>query len=139
MNKAEVKGLTDGNWVFDRAIQLMDEQNSSNGETRTSDTENYRLRTLGILNVLRHELYPYSDTFEVGKDGKQIVCPELKSLEQPINLDDAIAQGILPYGLAAYLLLGENDALAAFFFQRYAELVYAIGCRKSAAWETIDL
>lgn len=124
--------LTDGNWIFDRAMQLMDEQNGHNG-----DTEDYRSRTLGILNILRHELYPYSDTFEVGEDGKRVICPELKTMEQPINLDDAIAQGVMPYGLAAHLLLGENDQMASFFFQRYAELVYGIGCRKSAAWEEI--
>ncbi len=129
--------MTDGNWVFDRAVQLMDEQNGWTGETRTSDTEGYRVRTLGILNVLRHELYPYSDTFEMGEKGKRVICPELKTMEQPIDLDDAIAQGVLPFGLAAHLLLGENDTMAAFFFQRYAELVYAIGCRKTAVWETI--
>ena len=129
--------MTDGNWVFDRAIGLMDEQNRWNGETRTSDTEEYRVRTLGILNVLRHELYPYSDTFAAQAGGKRAVCPELKTMEQPIDLDDAVAQGIMPYGLAAHLLLGENDAMAAFFFQRYAELIYAIGCRKAAVWEDI--
>lgn len=126
--------MTDGNWVFDRALQLMDEQNGWSG-----DTEDYRSRTLSILNVLRHELYPYSDTFEAGQDGRRRICPELKTMEQPINLDDAIAQGVLPYGLAAHLLLGENDQMAAFFFQRYAELVYGIGCRKSAVWEEIRI
>lgn len=124
--------LTDGNWIFDRTMQLMDEQNG-----RIGDTADYRSRTLGILNILRHELYPYSDTFEVGENGKRIICPELKTMEQPINLDDAIAQGVMPYGLAAHLLLGENDQMASFFFQRYAELVYGIGCRKSAVWEEI--
>lgn len=129
--------MTDGNWIFDRAIQLMDEQSSWSGETRTGDTEDYRVRTLGILNVLRHELFPYSDTYEMSAKGKRAVCPELKSLEQPINLDDTIAQGVLPYGLAAHLLLGENDALAGFFHQRYAELLYGIGCRGGAIWEEI--
>ena len=126
--------LTDGNWIFERAMQLMDEQNGGIG-----DTEDYRSRTLGILNILRHELYPYSDTFEVGEDGKRLICPELRTMEQPINLDDAIAQGVMPYGLAAHLLLGEHDQMASFFFQRYAELVYSIGCRKAAVWEEIPI
>ena len=124
--------LTDGNWIFDRAMQLMDEQNG-----RLGDTEDYRSRTLGILNILRHELYPYSDTFEVGENGKRVICPELKTMEQPIDLDDAVAQGVMPYGLAAHLLVGENDQMASFLFQRYAELVCGIGCRKSAVWEEI--
>lgn len=125
--------MTDGNWVFDRAIQLMDEQDSVSGETRRGDTEEFRLRTLGILNVLRHELYPYSDTFESGA-----VCPELKSLEQPLELDDVLAQTVLPYGLAAHLLLGDRDVEASFFQQRYQELLYGLGARRMAVWEIIE-
>jgi len=129
--------MTDGNWIFDAAIRLMDEQHEISGETRTADTETFRLRTLGILNVLRHELYPFSDTFEIGEEGKRMICPELKTMEQPLNLDDTLAQAVLPYGLAAHLLLGENDAMASFFQQRYTELLYGLGCRRMAVWETI--
>lgn len=129
--------MTDANWIFDRAINLMDEQNEQNGETRTQDTEEYRYRTLSILNVLRHEVYPYSDTFAVGEDGKRAVCPEIKSFDQILDIDDAIAQTVLPYGLAAHLLMGENDTMAAFFNQRYTELLYAIGSRRPAVWEDI--
>lgn len=124
--------MTDGNWIFDAAIRLMDEQHGVSGETRTADTEAYRMRTLGILNVLRHELYPYSTTFEVGT-----VCPELVDLTQKLNLDDTLAQAVLPYGLAAHLLLGENNTMASFFQQRYAELLYGLGCRRMAVWESI--
>lgn len=129
--------MTDANWVFDRAIHLMDEQNEMNGETRTVDTEEYRYRTLSILNVLRHELYPLSDTFETLSDGKRAIVPLLTDFEQPIDLDDAIAQGMMPYGLAAHLLLGENDSMASFFNQRYEELKYSIGAKKPAVWEDI--
>lgn len=129
--------MTDANWVFDKAIHLMDEQNELNGETRTVDTKEYQSRTLSILNVLRHELYPFSDTFEAGKNGKRVIVPLLTSFDQPIDLDDAIAQGVMPYGLAAHLLLGENDAMASFFNQRYDELKYTIGARKPAVWEDI--
>lgn len=129
--------MTDANWVFDRAIHLMDEQNEMNGETRTVDTEEYRYRTLSILNVLRHELYPLSDTFETLSDGKRAIVPLLTDFEQPIDLDDAIAQGVMPYGLAAHLLIGENDSMASFFNQRYEELKYSIGAKKPAVWEDI--
>lgn len=129
--------MTNANWVFDRAIHLMDEQNEMNGETRTVDTEEYRYRTLSILNVLRHELYPLSDTFETLSDGKRAIVPLLTDFEQPIDLDDAIAQGVMPYGLAAHLLLGENDSMASFFNQRYEELKYSIGAKKPAVWEDI--
>ena len=129
--------MTDANWVFDRAIHLMDEQYEMTGETRTVDTKEYEFRTLSILNVLRHELYPFSDTFEAREDGKRNICPMLTAWDQAIDLDDAIAQGVLPYGLAAHLLLGENDTLASYFNQRYQELMYSIGTRRMAQWEDI--
>ena len=46
--------------VFDTAIHLMDEQNESNGGTQTVDTDEYRFRTISILNTAIPALYPYS-------------------------------------------------------------------------------
>lgn len=129
--------MTTPEWVFARAIHLMDEQSEANGETTTTDTNEYRMRTLSILNVLRHELFPYSDTFETGENGKRIICPELKNFTDEIGLDDVIAQGILPYGLAAHLLLGENDSMASFFNERYAELMQTLAKKRPSVWEEI--
>ena len=129
--------MTTPDWVFSRAIHLMDEQNESSGATSTQDTQEYRLRTLSILNVLRHELFPYSDTFQTGEDGKRAICPELKDFSDEIGLDDVIAQGIMPYGLAAHLLLGENDSMASFFNERYSELVATLTAKKPSEWEEI--
>lgn len=129
--------MTDANLVFDLAIQLMDEQYEMTGETRTVDTKEYEFRTLSILNILRNELYPFSDTYEGREDGKRNICPMLTAWDQAIDLDDAIAQGVLPYGLAAHLLVGENDTLAGFFNDRYQELMFSIGTRRMAQWENI--
>ena len=129
--------MTNANWVFDKAIHLMDEQNESNGNTQTQDTKEYRLRTLSILNVLRHELYGYSDTYEARTDGRRSILPLITDFEQDLGLDDTIAQGVMPYGLAAHLLLGEDDAKAAFFNQRYQELIVTIAARKPAVFEDI--
>lgn len=127
---------TTAQWVFDRAIHLMDEQNESTGKTQTTDTREYEFRTLSILNVLRHELYTISDTFTHG-DGRRPVLPEITSMDQDVGLDDAVAQGAMPYGLAAHLLLGENDTLANYFSQRYTELRYQLGATLPSAWEDI--
>ena len=129
--------MTNANDIFDAAIHLMDEQNETNGETRTQDTAEYRYRTLSILNTLRGELYPYSDTYVVNEDGTRAICPKIESFEQALNLDDFIAQSVLPYGLAAHLLLGENDTMASFFNQRYAELKIEARERRTAVWEDI--
>ena len=130
--------MTSARTVFDLAIHLMDEQAENTGATVTQDTKDYETRTLSILNVLRHELHPYSDTFVAGENGKRYICPMITSFDQNIDLDDAIAQGVMPYGLAAHLLLGENDSMAGFFNQRYSELMFRIGTRQMSEWEDIS-
>ncbi len=120
--------MTDANWIFEKAMYLMDEQHEQTGQTLTADTQEYHSRTLGILNVLRNELTPYT--------GK--LCPELKTFDQALEVEDVFAQTVLPYGLAAHLLLGENNTMASYFSQRYGELLYALGTRQVGVWQTIE-
>ena len=123
--------------VFDLAVKLMNENDDRTGETVTVDTKEYEVRTLGLINTLRNELYPYSDTYILRTDGKRTVCPVLESFDQIIDLDDVVAQTILPYGLAAHLLLDDNPTMASFFNDRYQELIYRIGTSRPAMWEDI--
>lgn len=113
--------MTTAQTVFELAMHLMDEVNESTGKADTADTKEYKNRTVGILNILRVECYPYSDTYRITEEGKRPICPEIQDMETPIGLDDGICQGVLPYGLAARLLLGEDDTKAAFFQQCYEE------------------
>ncbi len=115
--------MTSAQQIFDLAMHLMDETNEATGKTDTADTKEYKNRALGILNVLKVEVYPYSDTYAIAKVGRRPICPEILDFESPIELDDGICQGVLPYGLAARLLLGEDDTKAAFFQQCYEERV----------------
>ena len=108
--------------VFDIAMGLIDEVNESSGETDTSDTREYKVRTLLILNALRGELFPYSDSYEQVEEGKRPIVDVIQNFTDFIQLDDYICQTVLPYGLAAQLLLDENPSAAAFFKQRYEEL-----------------
>ena len=110
---------TTAQWVFERAMALMDELNESSGSANTADTKEYKNRTLSILNLLRVECFPCSDTYTVTEPGKRPICPEILTLEDVIGLDDGICQGVLPYGLAAHLLVDENPTAASFFQQRY--------------------
>lgn len=112
---------TTAQWVFERAMALMDELNESSGNADTADTKEYKNRTLSILNMLRVECFPFSDTYRVQTPGKRPICPEIQSFTDVIGLDDGIAQGTLPYGLAAHLLLDENPDSASYFQQRYQE------------------
>lgn len=113
---------TNAQAVFDAAMGLMDEVNEASGATDTSDTREYKNRTLFILNVLRGELYPYSDNFKVEEEGVRPIAPIITDFTSDIGLDDYICQSVMPYGLAAHLLLDENPTSASFFNQRYEEL-----------------
>ena len=108
--------------VFDIAMGLMDELNDA-GQTDTADTKEYKDRTLLILNALRGELYPYSDTWAVAETGKRPIVAVIANFTDNIGLDDYICQTVMPYGLAAQLLLTEDPSAAGFFQQRYEELL----------------
>ena len=108
--------------VFDIAMGLMDEVNETTGATDTSDTREYKVRTLLILNALRGELYPYSDTFPTPENGKRPIVGVIEAFGDVIDLDDYICQTVMPYGLAAQLLADENPNVAGFLQQRYEEL-----------------
>ena len=108
--------------VFDIAMGLMDEVNESTGATDTSDTREYKVRTLLILNALRGELYPYSDTFQESAYGERPIVAVIENFTDVIQLDDYICQTVMPYGLAAQLLADENPNVASFLQQRYEEL-----------------
>lgn len=112
---------TNAQWVFEKAMHLMDEVNESSGSADNADTKEYKNRTLPILNILRNECFPASDTYEVTVPGKRPICPEILDFTTDIYMDDVICQGVLPYGLAAHLLLEENPEMASYFQQRYEE------------------
>ena len=117
-------GTTTGMDVFETAITLMDELNDA-GKYKHEDTEEYRQRTKAILNILIGELYVYSDTYKKNQDwekGRRPVPAMLEDLYTEIDLDDYICRSVMPYGLAAHLLLDENPSSAGFFQQRYDEL-----------------
>lgn len=134
-------GTVTGMNVFERAISMMDERNDE-GEYKHEDTTEYWNRTLAILNVLQNELYPYSDTFPKWQEweyGRRPVLEPLGSMSEEIDLDDFCAGTIMPYGLAAHLLLDENPSAAGFFQQRYDELKTALmsGAGKLAVSEDV--
>ena len=133
-------GTVTGEDVFQKAITMMDELNDD-GEYSHEDTVEYRHRTLPILNILQGELYPFSDTYQKNNDwqpGRRPVQTWLTSLTDPIDLDDYCAGTVLPYGLAAHLLLNEDPATANFFQQRYDELKVGLSRGKPAVSEDIE-
>ena len=129
--------MTNAQRVFDIAMGIMDEVNESSGATDTPDTKEYKNRTLLILNALRGELYPYSDTFKDAEKGKRPIAAVIADFESDIDLDDYICQSVLPYGLVAHLLLNEDPSTAGFCQQRYEELKSRLATGLPAEFEDI--
>lgn len=108
--------------IFSLAMAVIDEL-SGTGAADTADTAEYKYRTLPLLNILQGELYPYSDAFESVGNGKRSIAVPIINFEDAIqSLDDYICRTVLPYGLAAHLLMDENPAVASTCLQRYEEL-----------------
>ena len=129
--------------VFDTAIHLMDEQNESNGSTVTVDTNEYKFRTISILNSVIPALYPFSGNFKMSVSGRpnaqQLYYDDYKNpdFEQPVPLDDSLSLAVLPYYLAAQLMSAENETLAAWFMNRYREAFNDLRNRIPADFEKI--
>ena len=128
--------MTNAQTIYEMAIALMDSMSDS-GAADVTDNNEYKHRTLPILNILRGELYPYSDTFETDDEGRPIAAL-IRTFDKPIDLDDYICQSVMPYGLAAHLLLQEDPAAANFCQQRYDELKLRLSVGRPAKSEEIE-
>lgn len=95
--------------VFITAMDLMDEQ--SEDGTFDGYPDEYKNKALTILTLLQAELLPSSVTPSVLWDS-----------EMEFQVDDRTALTVFPYGLAAHLLMTEDQSRASFFNARYDEL-----------------
>lgn len=124
--------------IFDKAIYLIGEQNDATGKTMTADTKEYEVRTVGILNNLLDVVYPASDTFSIGENGKRPALDDIKSFDDELDLDARILRDVLPCGLAARLLAVEDPSLANYFQQLFEEHLARAMVTRPAAFESID-
>jgi hypothetical protein len=122
----------------------MDEQSESTGSPLTADTQEYRYRTISILNSLLPALYPFSDNYDTSGVGRP-VCPPLVATDyrnpdftQAIPVDDTLARAVLPFGLAAYLLAPENESLSIVFKNQYQQTFADLRNRIPGAFEPIS-
>lgn len=125
--------------VYDMAIHLMDEQNEQSGETSTVDTQEYKFRTISILNSIIPALAPYSEKPWTGRGTAVLYAGSYKDprFNQDIPLDDTLCFAVLPYYLASQLLSGENEELAAWFMSRYREAFLDLRYKNPAEFESI--
>jgi hypothetical protein len=126
--------------VFDMAIHLMDEQNESTGATVTVDTQEYKFRTISILNSVIPALYYYSGNYVKGASPRKLDWENYRNpdFEQSIPLDDTLSLTVLPYYLAAQLLSAENEALSAWLMNQYQDFFQDLKNKVPATFETIS-
>ncbi|MFC0235493.1 hypothetical protein [Fictibacillus phosphorivorans] len=100
-----------GQQVLDQALVLLDEVLET-GDITSENPEYFRTKAKNILTGLQTELIPVNETPKVIDD-----------LEADLLVSDRTALLILPYGLAAHLLLSEDQPdIASFYNNRYEEL-----------------
>ena len=109
--------------VFDKAIQLMDEQNESTGSTSTADTKPYLVKAVGICNTLLGFVYPASDTFAVTDPGKRPICTPAATMDSVLDLDEFICASVLPWGMASLFVLDDDKEKADFFWNTFLERI----------------
>lgn len=106
--------MTTGTQALNAALAIMDELG----------TREYDARALYFINMLCDKLYPLSDNYNMSATGRP-VCRKIGSLPEPLDLDDVLAQSVLPYGLAAQLMLSDDPSQSvnfeAIFQERLAE------------------
>lgn len=123
--------------IFDKAMYLIDAQNESTGSTNTSDTQEYKIRTIGILNTLLDTVYSASDTYEIGEDNARPYLDDITSFTDELDLDARILRNVLPNGLAAKLISEENPTLANYFEQTFQEQLALARSQRPAVFESI--
>ena len=130
--------------VFDMAIHIIDEQNETSGQTVTVDTEEYKYRTISILNGVIPRLYPYSGTYRNTGTGRpsprQLIAEDHANpdFEQSIPLDDVLALAVLPWFLAAQLVSAENAELASWCMNLYNAHLADLRDKVPAEFESIQ-
>ena len=124
--------------IFDAAMDLMDEQDETSGSTNTTDTREYRLRTISILNMALPALYPYSGDYDRNAAGRPSPTPLMvddradPDFDQSIPLDDSLCWGLLPFWLASLLRSGEDTEFSMRMMTEYnkvfADLIDKLPC-----------
>lgn len=125
--------------IYDMAIHLMDEQSESSGATETVDTEEYKFRTISILNGVIPALRPYSEKPWKDRTAAILYAADYKNpqFDQEIPLDDTLCFALLPLYLAGMLLSSENEDLSALFMNRYDRAFLDLRNKLPAEFEPI--
>ncbi|MBE6683663.1 MAG: hypothetical protein E7595_05905 [Ruminococcaceae bacterium] len=73
-----------------------------------SDTNDLRARATAMINILLAE----NSVLDGRIRHSEHKIEPISSLDDTLDCSDSVAYGVLPYGLARLLMIGEDDALA---------------------------
>lgn len=122
--------------VFDATMSIMDELSDS-GKPQTTDTDEYKYRTVSIINTMIAELYPFSETKKAGKTASG--WQPVEEFDDTISeIDNTLALGAMPYGLASALLTDENPEASDRFKRRYNEIVTMHKANAQCSMDTVE-
>ena len=86
------------------------------GEDSAEETAAFETRYLPLLNLLLAETRELCDALRGDRKNEHV---QVTGPLDPVGVPDAVAEGLLPLGLAGLLIQGEEPERAAFFLNRY--------------------
>lgn len=101
------------NDIYLAALAIMDEQDMDN---------NYKDRSVAIINALMSRCWQYTEDY---KGGSRSGFAAISSLDDElVGFDDTLVLGVMPYGLAAALYIGEDPLRANSWQQQFEENLF---------------
>lgn len=103
-----------GSDIYNAALALTGEPPTSQGDYETSVV-------VGLLNILLSEVFPYNQILRESRGEEQMKeAPTLSRLTDSPGYEPEMERECLPYGLAAHLMLSDDETgKAQFFNQKY--------------------
>lgn len=101
------------NEIYLAALAIMDEQDADNS---------YKDRSPALINALMSRCWQYTEKY---KGGSRSGYTAINSLDdEMVDFDDTIILGVMPYGLAAALYIGEDPLRANSWQQQFEENLF---------------
>lgn len=97
--------------VFNIAMALTD---------NLTDNADYLTRAIHVINNILPELYQFSDNKTITA-GSRPLPMFITAMTDVLNIDDALACGVLPHGMIARMFLSEDPTVANYHEQKYLE------------------
>ncbi len=97
--------------IFERAIALL-------GQEKGENTEVFETRAPSLTNLLLAQLWELDLSLK-GQRGTCSSCPQIRTLEDAVGMEDAILLSTLPLGLAALLIQEEEPERSEFFWHLF--------------------